>query len=255
MSDTLDQLAQMEQSEDLRKLMACLDKLDGNRREIVVLAYCHGLSREDLSRRFSAPVADHQDVAAPEPRAIADVSQPMSDQEDIDALAAEYVLGTLSLAERAAVSARRQRERDLDAAIEAWEMRLAPLTEATPSVEPSPELLAAIEANISEGTGNSAVVELQQRVARWRRLAIAASAAAACLLVALGVREFTRMPQPVSYVGVFQKDDQSPAFLLTVDLQTRMLSIRVVSADRPADKTYQLWIASEQRAACRSRWA
>jgi anti-sigma-K factor RskA len=170
----------------------------------------------------------------------------MSDQEDIDALAAEYVLGTLSLAERAAVSARRQRERDLDAAIEAWEMRLAPLAEATPSVEPSPELLAAIEADISEGTGNSAVVELQQRVARWRRLAIAASAAAACLLVALGVREFTRMPQPVSYVGVFQKDDQSPAFLLTVDLQTRMLSIRVVSADRPADKTYQLWIASEQ---------
>jgi anti-sigma-K factor RskA len=49
----------------------------------------------------------------------------------------------------------------------------------------------------------------------------------------------------VSYVGVFQKDDQSPAFLLTVDLETRMLSIRVVSAERPANKTYQIWIASE----------
>ncbi len=56
MSDTLDQLTRIEQGEDLQKLMACLDKLDGNRREIVVLAYCHGLSREDLSRRFSAPV-------------------------------------------------------------------------------------------------------------------------------------------------------------------------------------------------------
>lgn len=169
----------------------------------------------------------------------------MSDQDDIDALAAEYVLGTLSPAERTAVSARRLRERDLHAAIEAWEARLSPLAETAPSVEPSPGLLAAIEAKISDGTGNSTVIELQQRVARWRRLAIAASAAAACLVVAFGLREFTRTPQPVSYVGVFQKDDQSPAFLLTVDLETRMLSIRVVSADRPTDKTYQLWIASE----------
>jgi anti-sigma-K factor RskA len=169
----------------------------------------------------------------------------MSDQDDIDALAAEYVLGTLSPAERTAVSARRQRERDLDAAIEAWEARLAPLTEAMPSVEPSPGLLAGIEATIANGTGDT-VIDLQHRVARWRRLAIVASAAAACLVVAFGVREFTRSPQPVSYVGVFQKDDQSPAFLLTVDLETRVLSIRVVAADRPADKTYQLWIASEQ---------
>jgi anti-sigma-K factor RskA len=170
----------------------------------------------------------------------------MSDQEDIDALAAEYVLGTLSPAERTAVAARRQRERDLDAAIQAWETRFAPLAEAAPSVEPSPDLLAAIEAKIAGGSGNDTVVELQQRVARWRRLAIAASAVAACLVVAFGLREFIRAPQPVSYVGVFQKDDQSPAFLLTVDLETRMLSIRVVSAERPADRTYQLWIASEQ---------
>jgi anti-sigma-K factor RskA len=169
----------------------------------------------------------------------------MSDQEDIDALAAEYVLGTLSPDERTAVSARRQRERDLDAAIEAWEARLMPLAESIPSVEPSPGLLADIEARIAGGADHGTVVDLQRRVARWRRLAIAASAAA-CLVVAFGVREVTRAPQPVSYVGVFQKDDQSPAFLLTVDLETRMLSIRIVSADRPADKTYQLWIASEQ---------
>lgn len=170
----------------------------------------------------------------------------MTDQEDIDALAAEYVLGTLSPAERTAVGARRQRERDLDAAIEAWESRLAPLAQATPPVEPSPGLLASIEAKIAGSADAGTVVELQQRVARWRRVAIAASAAAACLVVAFGLREVTRTPQPVSYVGVFQKDDQSPAFLLTVDLETRVLSIRVVAAERPADKTYQLWIASEQ---------
>ena len=169
----------------------------------------------------------------------------MSDQEDIDALAAEYVLGTLSASERTTVSARRQRERDLDAAIDAWEMRLAPLVETIPPVAPSPGLLAEIEARIA-GADDTRVIDLQRRVVRWRRLALAASAAAACMVVAFGLREFMRTPQPASYVGVFQKDDASPAFLLTVDLETRVLSIRVVAAERPADKTYQLWIASEQ---------
>ena len=169
----------------------------------------------------------------------------MSDQEDIDALAAEYVLGTLSASERTTVSARRQRERDLDAAINAWEMRLVPLVDTIPPVTPSPGLLAGIEARIA-GAADSTVIDLQRRVVRWRRLTVAVSAVAACMAVAFGLREFMRAPQPVSYVGVFQKDDASPAFLLTVDLETRVLSIRVVAAERPADKTYQLWIASEQ---------
>lgn len=169
----------------------------------------------------------------------------MSDQEDIDALAAEYVLGTLSASERTTVSARRQRERDLDAAIDAWEMRLVPLVDTIPPVTPSPGLLAGIEARIA-GAADSTVIDLQRRVVRWRRLTVAVSAVAACMAVAFGLREFMRAPQPVSYVGVFQKDDASPAFLLTVDLETRVLSIRVVAAERPADKTYQLWIASEQ---------
>ena len=75
----------------------------------------------------------------------------MSDQEDIDALAAEYVLGTLSPAERTAVSARRLRERDLDAAIEAWEARLAPLSDTAPAIAPSPGLLGEIEARLAGG--------------------------------------------------------------------------------------------------------
>ena len=89
-------------------------------------------------------------------------------------------------------------------------------------------------------------IELQQRVRRWRNLAAAASAVAACLLVVIGVREMVRPQVPSSYVAVFQKDDVSPAFLLSVDLQTRTLSIRMVAAERQPGKSYQLWIATEQ---------
>ena len=49
-------LEALQQSEDLKRLMECLGKLDAERREIVLLAYRDGFSRNDLSRRFGHPV-------------------------------------------------------------------------------------------------------------------------------------------------------------------------------------------------------
>lgn len=40
-----------------RQLALCLDGLGDDRRSMVLLAYCHGWSREELSRRFDRPVA------------------------------------------------------------------------------------------------------------------------------------------------------------------------------------------------------
>jgi anti-sigma-K factor RskA len=45
---------------------------------------------------------------------------------------------------------------------------------------------------------------------------------------------------------VFQQNDASPAFLLTFDLETRVLSIRPLAAEAQPGKTYQLWMASEK---------
>jgi anti-sigma-K factor RskA len=60
------------------------------------------------------------------------------------------------------------------------------------------------------------------------------------------VREVVRdAPRPAQFVAVFQKDEQSPAFLLTVDVDKRMVTVRPVAAERMADKTYQLWIAAQ----------
>ncbi len=53
----IDPLAGRERAEDMRRLLACLDGLDVERRRIVVLAYCEGLSRDELAARFSHPVA------------------------------------------------------------------------------------------------------------------------------------------------------------------------------------------------------
>jgi RNA polymerase sigma-70 factor (ECF subfamily) len=52
-----DPLAGRDRKEELRRLLGCLDGLDAERRRIVVLAYCEGLSREELSARFAHPTA------------------------------------------------------------------------------------------------------------------------------------------------------------------------------------------------------
>ena len=180
----------------------------------------------------------------------------MNEHDDIDAVAAEYVLGTLDASERASVAARRHRELRLDAAIVDWERRLAPLAEASAAIAPPPGLFQKIEARLltagdrpSARSGPEAgnlVKQLETRVTRWRRTAIASSLIAASLAFLVAARETLVPRSPQSFVAVFQKDDVLPAFLLSIDLVSRELTIRPVAAPQQPGKTYQLWIVSEQ---------
>ena len=48
-------LAAMERSDELRRLLACLDQLEPKKRDMVLLAYHRGMTREALAQRFGAP--------------------------------------------------------------------------------------------------------------------------------------------------------------------------------------------------------
>ena len=56
-SDLDSALEQMEQSEQLRALMTCLNGLDHEKRDVLLLAYYRGFSREALAQRYGRPVA------------------------------------------------------------------------------------------------------------------------------------------------------------------------------------------------------
>ncbi len=179
----------------------------------------------------------------------------MTGPAHIDDLAAEYVLGTLSTEERVAVSARLQRELPLQAAVAYWEKRLAPLDELAPPIVVPIGLKSRIDhkiAAVASGAiaGGSVVTldvhDLQRRLRHWRTSALAATAIAASLAVILGAREMVRPPLEQNFVAVFQKDDASPSFVMSVDLASRTLSVRRVAADVPSGKTFQLWIASDK---------
>ena len=174
----------------------------------------------------------------------------MSVSPEDDLSAAEFALGTLDAGERAVLAARRQRESDLDAAIEDWERRLSPLAESIPALDPPRDFLDDILARIASPGQDLApsanVVELNRRLGRWRLSAIAASIVAVVLAIGIGVRESTRLAAPHEFVAVLQKSADAPAFVVTVNLDTRDLTVRPVAAPPQAGKAYELWIINDK---------
>jgi RNA polymerase sigma-70 factor (ECF subfamily) len=55
-ADTPAPLAAREMTEELKRLLACIGRLDAERRKLVLLAYYNGLSREQLAKQFDKPV-------------------------------------------------------------------------------------------------------------------------------------------------------------------------------------------------------
>ena len=55
-ADVPDPLAARERSEEVKRLLECLGRLEPEQRQLVLLAYYDGLSREQLAVRFKRPV-------------------------------------------------------------------------------------------------------------------------------------------------------------------------------------------------------
>ena len=119
------------------------------------------------------------------------------------------------------------------------------------------------------------IIHMTHRMQRWRGANIITGMMAACLIGIVLVREYRpgvlppelrpvrpvveriverpvevvrevvrEVPsaQPAQFVAVFQKDERSPEFVLTIDVEKRTLMVRTVAAPRMPDRDYQIWI-------------
>ena len=111
---------------------------------------------------------------------------------------------------------------------------------------------------------SSNVVQLARGVSRWRRMTVVMGAIAALLALYIGLAQFAPGLVPLGprtqvvaqstapaqlgarLVAVLQQDPTAPAFLLTVDPQSRTLVVRRVSATPEAGRSYELWLISSQ---------
>ena len=230
---------------------------------------------------------------------------------DDEGVAAEYALGTLDAEERAQADAMLLVDADFAAEVARWERRLGELNVLVAPIEPPPPVWDKILAGVAEaapsepmrlpqvaapaiaaaaetGEPSAEIIDLTQRMRRWRGLTVMSGALAASIVAIVAAREYRpdvlpadwrpkqlvvekvvekpvevvrevvrevlrEVPaQPAQYVAVFQKDEQSPSFVMSVDIEKRTVTVRQVAAERFADKTYQLWIATQPGAAPQS---
>ncbi len=180
----------------------------------------------------------------------------MTELDDINGMAAEYVLGTLDAAERTQIAARRLREPALDAAIVEWEKLLAPLNDLFAGVTPPAglfeQIIQRLSATRAAGRLGADVIDVTRRMKRWRAGALAASALAASLAIAISVDKFAPRPPSKNLVAVLQKDAASPAFLVTVNVDDKSMTVRPVAAKHEAGKSYELWIIQDSLGAPKS---
>ncbi len=161
----------------------------------------------------------------------------------LDALAAEYALGTLSARARLRLARAAASDGAVAAAIREWEMRLAVLAEGIAPVTPPPRVWAGIVSRL--GLAGSAVatagVPWWARVTFWRRFALTSFA----LALAFGVTLFTPGPkapeQPI--VTVLAGPDAKPVLIASVLRGERTMTIKVVGAAAvPPGKSLELWM-------------
>jgi anti-sigma-K factor RskA len=115
------------------------------------------------------------------------------------------------------------------------------------------------------------VVYLARRLKRWRQVTVALGAIAAVLALYIGTQQFApgllpfgspaqtaaSQPQGASrlageLVAALQQGPTGPAFLLTIDPQSRTLIVRRVSASAEAGRSYELWLISSRFSGPRS---
>jgi anti-sigma-K factor RskA len=153
------------------------------------------------------------------------------DPQLLDALAREYVLGTLRGRARerfkrvvaASLPARR--------AVLGWEKQLAPLARAVPAVEPPPRVWERIE---------TATGARSARPARGAGIWPALAAGLAALAVLFGVLYLGQRPEAAQYVAVIA-DQATPIWVVqgfTEELRVNTVNDRPI----PAANSYELWM-------------
>ena len=165
-----------------------------------------------------------------------DMNDPTRIPED-DLLAAEYALGVLAGADRAAAQARIAREPAFAMLVAAWEQRLSPWAAEIAEVPAPPQvwdrIAAALPAPTSQGAG------LWQNLAFWRGLSLAAGAlAAACIgaLIYLG-NVAPKAPLVASIDGGGHRH-----FVATIDTGRGNIAVVPAAFSPDATRVPELWL-------------
>jgi anti-sigma-K factor RskA len=164
-----------------------------------------------------------------------DDSRQPDDDFGADMRAAEYVLGTLTGAERAEFDRQLAGDADLQALVAAWSARLQPLSEQLAPIDPPTSLWPRIATAIDPAS----VVPLTSRRQRW---IIAAGAIAASILLAIATTQFRGTPEPMGVAQLASTTQSAAAFTISLSEQGAQITTKPTSVTAITGKSFELWV-------------
>jgi anti-sigma-K factor RskA len=168
------------------------------------------------------------------------MDEPLSPEQERDALAAELALGVIEGPDRAAALRLRLADPEFAAEVTAWERRFDPLYEEFAEAAP-PNVWPAVERRL--GAGAAAAV---RALRRWRAGAILSGTVAASLAAVLVLRP---LPAPVQIVqmpdrmAVAQLAGEGQAVMLAANYDPAAGELRIRAMKMPeGDLMPELWV-------------
>ncbi|PYB81006.1 RNA polymerase subunit sigma-70 [Pseudomonas sp. LB-090624] len=164
--------------------------------------------------------------------------------EALDTLAGEFVLGTLSPEQHAAVTERLRTDLSLRAAVDAWEARLLELTALAAPQPPSARLWGRIQRSLNElAAQQQHPGKWWQRLGLWQGLSAAGLAASVLLAFTL----LTAPPPATEFVVVLvAPSSQAPGWVVQTS-DSRTIELIPLGKDAvPEGMALQFWTKGEQ---------
>lgn len=162
-----------------------------------------------------------------------------------DILAAEYVVGALSVEERREIASRIERDPAFARLVERWEVNLSPMQDGFAPVEPpasvkralDERLFAAVPAAAAAGTGSG----FWNSLAVWRSLAAAAVLAVAVLAARPYLIEAPE-PQAARLVASLAPRESDVHYFVVYDARTADIGLSHVTGERQSGRDFELWV-------------
>lgn len=168
------------------------------------------------------------------------------DPDLLDALAAEYVVGTLRGASRRRFERVLRDSGDARAAVSHWEALLGSLGKVLPAEQPPAEVWSRIEAQLDGREGAGGAKEREgwwSSIRFWRAWGLGATAGLLALAVMLAVPPEPATTLSAGQVAIVQNQDDQPMWVITADTGTGTIRARAVNAEAAAvDQAYELWM-------------
>lgn len=171
--------------------------------------------------------------------------------DEMDALASEYVLGTLPAEQRLDVQNRLATDAALRAAVDAWEGRLLALTELAEPQTPSLRLWGRIERSVSSHHRRTPVKAAAGKSHSWWDLlplwrGLAGAGLVATLLLGSLLLTQTAPVNPTTYLVVLvAPQNQAPGWVIQANNPEEIQLIPLGATPVPTDKALQFWTKAD----------